>query len=59
MSKRSWTLEEMRSQIVRHQIESNWIRKGGELPIPLKVEMKVQRRIAKVLEHGYAETMYR
>ena len=38
MSKRSWTLEEMRSQIIRHQIVSNWIRKGGELPIPLKVE---------------------
>lgn len=59
MSKRSFSLEYMRAQVIRHQIEGNWLRKYKHGPIPLKVEMKVQRRIAKVLERGYSESFFR
>ncbi len=47
--------DEMRAQIIRREIVGNWIRKTrkyGE-PIPFKLEVKIQRRIKKVLEHGY------
>jgi DNA polymerase III alpha subunit (gram-positive type) len=55
MMRNPMSVDEMRAQCIRNEIAGNWYRKYrryGE-PLPLKVEVKIQRRIKKVLEHGY------
>lgn len=49
------TVSQVRAQIMRHQIESRWVRKNGDKPMPLKMKVKLERRIGKVMEQGFAE----